>query len=99
MRGVVLAEEVERAVHGDYLRGAHVVVGVPSLLRQVLAQQRGRGALSNARVVIVDEVDECFAVRSLVAMIDRLSDYCLVFDCCLTVDQLAWRTRPRPPAG
>ena len=65
---MVLAEEVERSVHGDYLRGAHVVVGVPSLLARVLEQQRGgRDLLSSARVVVVDEVDECFAVSSFAA--------------------------------
>ncbi len=67
VRGVVLPEEVERAVVGDYLRGVHVVVGLPSLLRQVLDRQRRRGMeeedlLSCVRVVIVDEVDECFTV-------------------------------------
>lgn len=62
VRGVVLADEVERAVHGDYLRGAHVVVGVPSLLQRVLQQQPSDNLLSSARVVIVDEVDECFTV-------------------------------------
>lgn len=79
---MVLADEVDRAAHGDYLRGVHVVVGVPSLLQQVL-QQGGRGLVTNARVVVVDEVDECFAVRVSCVLCHVACVMCCVFVLCV----------------
>ena len=65
MKGVLDKEEVILAKAGGLLQHAHVVVGTPACLAEVLSSpQPQRGTVAHCKVVAVDEVDLCFQARA-----------------------------------
>jgi len=62
VRGVLDEAEAAAAGEGAWLRGAHVVVGMPAHLAAVAAGPAGSGLWAGVRAVAVDEADACLQV-------------------------------------
>ena len=73
VKGLILEDEVDRAVEDRYLHGAHVVVGTPELISA--AMDRGVNVIGpDCRAVVVDEADACFASAAINPVLDALRE-------------------------